>query len=216
MAVANFDELNILESGLYEVPEKSMRSEPYDEYFGDMYLTQEQVDDRVELAETIEEPITVFLLLMLMMREREFDPAIPRDALITELENADVGDVEYRESLADELLDSTLENMDDPWFFSEDRAIFVAENESNTLENKRDFERAKRRGFRRKQWIGIPDRRERDTHRALNNVIIPIDEYFQIGHARGLFPKDVTSVGSTLSSHPEEVVNCRCVCNFLP
>lgn len=220
MALANFDELNVLSTGLFEVPEKSRRAKPYDEYFGDMYLTQEQIDRRIALAEELEDIVGFYLLMMLTETQYGFSYDSSRLAFIEQLEEADIGDDDYRENLADELTDSTEDNLDDTvgalWFFSQDRAMFVAENEANTLENQQDFEDALARGFTRKQWVGIPDHRERRTHRELNDTIIPIEEYFDIGLAKGLFPKDVSSVLSTLPDHPEELINCRCSVSYLP
>ena len=212
MAVASFDELNILDSGLFEVPEEQMRSMPYEQYFGDMYLTEEQIDDRVETAEDLEEPMMIFLLLLLMAKENNYPMQIAGDALVQQLEARDLGDEEYRETLADELVESTMMHSDDPWYYSEDRAFFIAENESNTLENLKDFERAKARGMTRKQWKGIGDSRERKTHLALNDTILPIDELFQIGFGQGRFPKDY----EMLASHPEETISCRCSIIYLP
>lgn len=55
------------------------------------------------------------------------------------------------------------------------------------------------------QWWATRDTRTRHTHRAAHGQTVPVGEYFTVGQARLRFPGDPTS------SHPEEVINCRCV-----
>ena len=219
MAIANFDQLNNLGYQLVpleDVPEESRRSEPYDEYFGDMYQTEEELDNRMNTARQMEEPVrdylTMLLILTLMNEQQNY---IARDEFVQTLSENGIGDEEYRFNLADDLYDSTMRHADDLWYWSEDRVLFISENEANTIEGAKEFALAKMRGMSRKQWKGMGDRRERRTHTELNDVILPIDEYFNIGHARGLYPKDVMSPQSTLPSHPEEVINCRCSVLYL-
>lgn len=215
MLIQNFDKLNSL--GLIEVPDDARRSEPYNQYFGVMELTEEQMDEREECAQQLEEPVRDFLLLSLLgiaLGTPLFIAAA--DELATRIIERDIADAEYARTLADELAESTERNQDDPWYFSDDRAMFIAENESNTIVNNRDFLDAKMRGFKRKQWKGIKDKKQRESHRELNDLIIPIDEYFQIGEAQGLFPKDMMSEETTLPEYPEETVNCRCSIKYLP
>ena len=216
MAVQNFDKLNILDSGLYDIPEEHRRSMPYEEYFGDMYLTGEQVEKRIVLARQFYDPLVLFLLLMIPVLEYGYVQDVARDSLVNQLAMRGIGDEDYRENLASELVLSTLDNPDDPWFLSEDRATWIAENESNTLLNGTEFFEAVERGMTRKQWKGIADKRERKTHRKLNDTILPILEYFSIGNAQGLFAKDTISPLTTLPEHPRELINCRCSTIYLP
>lgn len=215
MALLEFDKLNTL--GLVEIPEERKRSEPYETYFGDMYLTEQQIEDREEVARKMEEPLRNWLLLILIGLATGlvlYEEA--RQELLDSLIAQNIADVEYLETLTREITDSTKRNENDDWFFSEDRVILISENEANTIENARDFLEAKRRGMTRKQWIGIGDKRERDTHFILNDRVIPIDDYFTIGEAKGLHAKDMWSKYTTLPEHPEETVNCRCSVLYLP
>lgn len=215
MALLEFDKLNTL--GLVEIPEERRRSEPYETYFGDMYLTEEQIEDREETARLIEEPIRNFLLLILIGLATGvvlYEEA--KRELLDNLIALNIAEVSYLEMLTADITDSTKRNKDDDWFYSDDRAIFIAENEANTIWNTKEYLSAVERGMTRKQWIGIGDFRERETHLVLNNTVIPIDEYFQIGEAQGLFPKDMDSPYTTLPEHPEETVNCRCSIVYIP
>ena len=215
MALLEFDKLNTI--GLVEIPEERRRSEPYETYFGDMYLTEEQIDDREEVARKIEEPVRNFLLLIMVGLATGlvlYEEA--RRELLDSLISLGIAEVEYLEMLTREITDSTQRHPTDDWYFSEDRVTFIAEEEANTICNDDDFREAKRRGMRRKQWIGMADAKERDTHWMMNDMIIPIDEYFHVGEAQCLFPKDCVSEFTTLPEHPEELIGCRCQIRYLP
>jgi uncharacterized protein with gpF-like domain len=93
--------------------------------------------------------------------------------------------------------------------------MFIAENESNTLLNSKEFIEAKEDGKTHKIWMVYPDNRVRPTHIDVNGAKIPIDSYFYVGDAMMLYPKDVTSELSTGADHPEETVNCRCVVRYI-
>ena len=215
MALMEFDKLNNL--GLIEIPEERKRSEPYESYFGDMYLTEQQVKDRILIARLLEDPIRNWLLLVLVGLTTGI--AVYEEAkaeLLGNLIDLGIAEVEYLEMFVNDITDSTKRNKNNDWYFSEDRVSYIAENEANTIENAKDYATAIQPGMSRKQWIGINDQWERETHRALNNLIIPIDDYFQIGEAQGLFAKDMLSEYTTLPEHPEETVNCRCSVLYLP
>ena len=216
MAVANFDQLNnLVLVPLEDIPEESRRSEPYEEYFDEDFTEQER-EDRIETARKLEEPVRDYLTLLMIMLWLDMDRMDDaRDEFVQSLSEENIGDEDYRVGLADDLYDSTMRNQDDPWFFSEDRVYWVSENESQTVENAKDFALAKARGMTRKQWIGMADKRERKTHLALNDKILPIDALYDIGKAKGLYPKDTMSPMSTLAEHPEEIINCRCRIEYL-
>ena len=210
-----FDRLNLIP--LEETPISERRSEPYSTYFGDMPITREQAEEREEMAKTIEEAVRHYLLLILLsVGTGVVMYEYAEERLRDELRENNIGNEDYRSRYAKELTRSTMANLGTPWFFSEDRAIWNAENEANTVSNHDDFEEARERGFTRKRWMGMNDSRERATHREKNFEIIPIDEYFHVGAAKLLYPKDVFSERSTGASHPEETVNCRCSLVYLP
>lgn len=214
MALLEFDKLNTI--SLIEIPEERKRSEPYETYFGDMYLTEEQIEDRKEVASRMEEPLRDFLLLIMIGLATGvvlYEEA--REELLQNLIAQNIAEVEYLETLTADITDSTRRHPNDDWYFSEDRVIFISENEANTIMNGTEFQEARNRGMTRKQWIGMKDKRERETHVEMNDMILPIDEYFHVGEAQCLYPKDVISPYTTLTEHPEELVNCRCVCKFL-
>ena len=88
--------------------------------------------------------------------------------------------------------------------------MFITENEANTVFNSQEYVEAIYEGRTQKMWVTFADDRVRPTHDEIAIETIPIDDYFQVGDAIMLYPKDVTSELSTGALHPEEVVNCRC------
>ena len=110
--------------------------------------------------------------------------------------------------------DITLDDVE-PYWVSDDRAKFIAENEANTLINTAEYNEAVRDGYTYKVWDVYPDDRVRATHMDVFGTEIPIDEYFDVGEAHMLYPKDVTSLFSTGAEHPEETVNCRCSVRYI-
>jgi hypothetical protein len=62
----------------------------------------------------------------------------------------------------------------------------------------------------KKQWITMGDELVRLTHKAVNLVILPIDEYFIVGAYEMKHPLD-TSRGAGA----EEIAECRCLCMYL-
>lgn len=221
MAVQNFDKLNILQR----------RSLPYDEYFGDMLISESQKDKRKHTALILEDVLSIILeVLFTEITMKMVNKVGIKQEFIYELydaiEDEDFFDDEdqfydYLFTLIDEIVDSTVDNMEKhpndydytgetPYWVSKDRAQFIAENEANTLWNGKEFIEAIKEGKTDKIWMVYPDDNVRPTHIELNGAIIPIDAYFDVGGARMLYPKDTTSELSTGTDFPEEVINCRC------
>ena len=204
---------------------------PYAQYFGEMRITPQQRKRRQEMAMTFEE---IMLLLLTLIRE-QMDVGILTEATIKQEITYQLYDVlsetqyfendeqkeNYITNLIDETYRSTIENLvkypndfdytgEGNYWISNDRAMYIAENEANTVINSAEFVEAKERGCTHKIWDVFPDDRVRMTHLDVYGARIPLDAYFDVGNARLLYPKDVTSEFSTGAEHPEECVNCRC------
>lgn len=96
------------------------------------------------------------------------------------------------------------------YFDSEDRAEFIAEDEANSIEGYEDFLVALMRGFTTKTWNTMQDKRVRDTHVRAEGQTVPIGEFFHVGNAMLMFPRDTVNG----ADYPEELVNCRCWLTF--
>lgn len=192
--------------------EDKLRSMDYETYFGQMEITEEQKERRIDFARKMETKIFDVLSLVLVMFGRYEIVWLDiqqkfRDAYLDVLESYEKEVDEYLKLYIDYmsyvLMESTRDYIDDEYYTSYDRAMFIAENEANSIINYEEDEEAKLAGKTRKQWITMRDRKVRHTHREVNDKIIPIDDYFQVGNSLMRYPKDDN--GSS-----EEIVNCRC------
>ena len=203
--VRGYDELNEL-IGMN-------RSEDYEDYFGVMDLPDAGKEKRIELAERLGDNFLLVLAFLFTMQQYQsinwqtirtrFEGAY-RDAL-TNIITIDEYLNSYIRQFSYDVAESTQNHVDEPYYYSLDRSIVMAENESNTVWNYSDFQSAIQSGYTRKQWIDIRDRRERESHRAIGRTIKPINEPFVVGSSFMDYPKD-TSYGASSS----EIVNCRC------
>lgn len=202
------EELNTL----YTDTEKSMRSMDYEDFFGEMELTDEQKEERIELAKKFEDKFLFILSLVatLAQYEQRVDVSVlytrfqsAYDEVIGEKYGIDDKMRQYIDRKAQELADSTIRNVEDEYFTSYDRARFISENETNAVANYEDGELALLEGKTHKTWITMHDHKVRDTHRQVNGETIPIDEYFEVGGSYMQFPMD-------WDADPRECVNCRC------
>lgn len=216
MATTGFDKLNSLIVTEVDKP----RAMEYDKYFGEMDLTQEQIDERISAARDFEDDFLFILALI----------GVSVDSLTTDYTNVKQmaadrwrGTTEryiqdytfaeqYSQSFANNAVDSTLRNIANPWFMSTDRAMFNAENEANLVLARKDFLKAVENGYTKKTWVDIRDSRERDSHARVGGKTIGIFEFFHVGDALMMYPKD-TMFGNG-AEHPEEVVNCRCTVRY--
>jgi hypothetical protein len=223
--IASFDRLNELNI--------KRRSIPYKQYFGEMELSVRDKERRVKLAEDIED---IMLLFFELLATSSVFVMIDWDYLLTWLtirlqgvaarayvDGDDIFIAMYPTKTASEIIEATRnafgfnmvpeEDTTDPaqvYAMSKDRAMFVAENEANTLYNRSDYVKAKKAGKKYKTWITQKDSRVRKTHREIDNKKIPIDEFFYVGKAEMLYPKDIDNA----AGYPEEYVNCRCTIKY--
>lgn len=89
------------------------------------------------------------------------------------------------------------------FYLSDDRARLLGEEESNTIFNMSDFEKAKLLGYKHKTWLTMRDSRVRKTHVPLDDKTISIDEFFIVGESLMRYPRD--EFGSD-----KETIGCRC------
>lgn len=208
----SFDELNKL---YLEEKGDNLRSMPFDEFFGEMDLSQEQKERRIETAKDIQE-FTLIALASMYLTYLEggyeyLDTSVyMSEAYRSMLDRMGIPLTDYfssahAENVATEIALATMNHSEDPYFYSEDRAMLIAENEANSIWNDSEYEDAIRSGKKTKQWRAIIDRTTRDTHKEVNGVTIPINEPFEVGDSLLQFPHD-----GSLGASDSEIVNCRC------
>lgn len=203
--VRDYDELNNIVG--------MNRSEDFSDYFEVMNLADQDKEKRIVLAEKLEDNFLFVLAYLFAIQQYgsvdweairiRFESAY-RDALEDTIIIDEYLDL-YIRQFAYDMVDSTQSHIDDPYYYSHDRARFAAENESNSSWNYADYQVAIQSGKTKKKWVDVRDKRERETHRQVGGTVKPIDEPFVVGGSLMYFPKD-TSLGAASS----EVINCRC------
>lgn len=204
-----FDELNTVHKPI---------SIPYEKYFGEMDLTKEQKSERISLARKLEDVMLFLFALIAVMQEyekqdMEYAANRAKERILSALNEYMFPDIyleEYVDNLAKSIIDTTVKNQKDEWFLSNDRAMLIAENESNTGFNYDEYRQAVLEGKTRKRWKTEGDSKVRKSHQEVNGATIGIDELFSVGSSLMRYPKDI-SMGAGM----EEVANCRCTIKYL-
>ena len=198
-----FDELNNPKS----------RAIPYEQYFGEMELTEEQKEERIKASKRIEDMMLFLFSLLSVMKEYSYENL---EFVVSQVKNqySDVLSVSmemdeylngYVNDFSEQIVETTQNHMDDEWYLSDDRAMFIAENEANTTFNYLEYKKAIESGKTKKRWITMRDRRVRHTHQLVDGKSIGINDVFLVGDSEMFYPKDTTFGASAL-----EIVNCRC------
>lgn len=191
-----------------------------DDYFDEIEeLTEEEKEKRKKFAYDMENELLFIFALYLTMRDYNY---INEEYIKTQLQSRylelvrkygvdiDFDVSEYIKQFSKDTVDTTLRNEDTPYFTSDDRAVLIAENESQNTFNRQDYIDAIKAGKTRKQWVDIRDKRERETHREVGGTIIPIEDYFLVGNSLLLYPHD-----HSMNPEAKETVNCRCGIRYI-
>lgn len=206
MATLAIDELNTPK-------EYTVRSIPYEKYFGEMELSDKQIKQRIEFAKKFEDGLLAFLTLFTLASAYGQDNGFLRIQLqqmyfeiTTQFLETDKYISNHAEEFADNFIESTNKHISDPWYTSEDRAKFNAENEANDILNYSDFQDAIADGKNVKEWRTLLDNRVRPTHKEVHGKTIPIGDTFEVGGTLLRFPGD----SEFDTSNGEETCGCRC------
>lgn len=200
-----FDELNVLS--------ENRRSEPYEEYFDKMSISDKQKRLRIAFSKQMEEVILFCLSLIETMVENE---EVDQEYIENELSEqyiaiaaiyfiVDDYITDYVRQFSHDVVQSTFDHIKEEYYLSRDRAMFISECEANTSLNYKEFTDAIKFGKKYKTWKDIGDKRERKTHLEVGGTTVPIRELFAVGNSLMLFPKDTSHGASS-----KEIVNCRC------
>lgn len=115
---------------------------------------------------------------------------------------------DYIDRLVEDIIETTNRHPDDPYYLSKDRALLIAQNESNTAYNHADYEIARQNGKQYKVWVTEGDEKVREAHVDVDMVRIPINEMFSVGNDTMRYPHDY------INGSAENLVNCRCICSY--
>ena len=200
-----FDELNTLV--------QNERSMPFEMYFGEMNLPEEEKSERIQMAKELEEVfITTMIWLFTIEQANKIDYEFNRKQIedsyletLRKYASVDRHLETYVKSFSYDVIDSTKKHKNEPYYYSLDRARFMAENEVNTAINHARYIEAVNGGKTMKRWESIIDEATRKDHREINGKYISIGQAFHVGDSWMLFPNDMS-----MNPNPNQVINCRC------
>lgn len=210
MMPLDFDELNELVG--------YGRSMPFNQYFGEMRIAQDERKRRIDIAERFEDGFIEILAWAFYTQQRRslsesevkgrikgvFETALGSD--IKRLEETD----RMIDTLSKDIARTTVKRgKTDPFFVSADRARLISEDSANHFMNYLEFQMASRRGYKWKTWNTILDGRERLTHNLADGQMQEIALPFEVGTSLLMYPHD-GSLGADLN----EIVNCRCSVSY--
>ena len=224
MLPATFDELNRLVG--------MERSLPFGQYFGEMRISDDQKRKRIDLAERLEGEF-LYILSLLFYTYPQINPSVV-DELRERYTNVlyDIGILDPTEvnmgldafgieheaqqrlttmvnDFAMMTVETTMRHREDPYYYSEDRAKYLAEDQSNFIYDTKDHYDAMANGMAFKTWETVGDNRVRETHMEVEGITIPVDEPFYVGGYEMMYPHDVS-----LGAGAEEVCGCRCSMSY--
>lgn len=199
--VTKNDELNIL------------RSVPFKEYFAPMGLSKDEYEKRIAMAEDWDDVLMYILALFDIEDEAKArNEKFMREQLEKELTNMleeqgikmDDYLTDYIGQISEDIARATFDNIDDPYYLSEDRMHFIAEDQANAIRNYLQYLEAT--GSKtRKTWMTMADMKVRKTHNAIDHQTVPIDDVFMVGDSFMRFPKDTSH-----NAEAKEMIGCRC------
>ena len=198
----NIDELNLLF---------------YKKYFEPMALSERQKEKRIKAARIFEDILYSFIMLVSLDPEFGIDQTTKEilleeyaDAVREFIDDPDFVTM-YVALLAAFIEETTIKNMGQEYNTSYQRAMDLAADQANTVCNREEFIEFSIAGYKRKQWITEHDDKVRESHFEVEDVIVPINDFFVVGNAIMRFPHDFEYA----YDHPEETVNCRCSLAYL-
>ena len=191
-------------------------------FYSTMQIPEEDKKKRVDLALELYD---VFLYILFFM-DAEMRTQLDVEKIVEGISEGTVEDIkesltlrledtlrgkpieeDYIPRLVDEVVDTTLRHPEDKYYTSQERALLIAQNESNSVNNYDDFLQAKSKGFTMKQWVTEGDEKVRPEHVLVDGEKIPIDAFFMVGGEQMRYPHDPTA-------SPDNIVNCRCTLKY--
>lgn len=214
--LGNIDELNNYE---YIYSDKEI-DDFLTDYFSVMDISEKQKEKRIQVAKDFRNSLLFLFALIYVAYDYEY---FSFDYIVSQFKNSFTEELakhieidnyveKYINKISNEIVETTYRNIDfeNPTFWtSDERALIVGANESNSMCNYEDFQDAKSQGYTMKKWITEKDNRVRKTHKQVDEVTIPIDDYFVFPDCKGLFPHDTNNLSN------KELANCRCTLEFL-
>ena len=212
--LSKIDELNTYE---YIYSDKEV-DKMLSEYFDVMDISKEQKKKRESIAIQVRESL---LFLFALITTASAYGYLDKDYILQQfrerfasvlLDNTTRNEYidRYFANITQNIVDVTMSNFsgETDYWVSDERAILIAGNEANSIENYNELEDAMEKGYTMKEWRAELDNKTRKDHRIMNGTKIPIEEYFQFDDCEMIAPHDV------VNGTERQNANCRCVCHY--
>ena len=184
-----------------------------DKYFEVMDISETQKEKRKKATWTL---FDVFMLLFIWFDEAKeygventsyFLPRFQNEVQDAVKTIAPIDDylISYIPIMAMAIYEATKAHLNEEYFLSEERAVNLALNESNSIVNHEELRQAIKNGYTMKIWRTELDNRVRPTHIVMEGKKIPINELFVVGNSLMECPHDMTH-----GADASEISNCRC------
>ena len=194
----------------------------YAEYFGVMDLPDEEIEERIELANKFETIFNFILALILADSKNEElqDKHYYTNILYTKYSNVvsayyngKYNDDEYviliTEKHIDSIIEETIINIHTEYYTSVTRSMNISANESNSIADYNQFVSMVEQGYTKKAWKTTIDGKERKIHKDANNQTVNIQEPFIVGGEKLMFPHD-----ESLGASEKNIIHCRCAAKY--
>ena len=182
------------------------------EYFDEMEIPEEDKARRSRLCEQL----TFLLISLFAMTEGNDREYVVEHGVSQYLNILDINGYDSQryadkvQKSIESIVDTTIKNPDTEYFKSDERALLIGETQTNMIGNDDSLMSAIDEGKQWKTWVSFKDNRVRETHKAVDGMTIAINELFPVGEAELMYPCDEERGWN----NPEELVNCRCVCEY--
>lgn len=181
------------------------------EFFDSMEISEEQKERREVVADKLFWVFTALFALVETIQDVEICTWWLEEqltAIVQEYGIYNSYSVLYISKFANDYIKVTFDN-DSEYFVSDDRALLGALNEANAIIGYDELEEAIADGATYKIWVTEKDNKVRETHKAVSGKKVEIDEYFEVGGERLLYPRDEVNCDNLA-----EIANCRCHLTF--
>ena len=186
-------------------------------YFRPMRISQERKEEREDASHTFRDALLFLFALITAYRgygdidweeiETQFRIDFER-AVMMYSRNTPTMQAYVEEKVSDFITTTREQDLDDPYWTSDERATMEAVNEANDVVGYEELQQAVEKGYKYKVWKTEKDNRVRKSHAKMEGKTIPISEYFELDKGKMLYPHDFVNC-------PEETYNCRCAVSFL-
>lgn len=206
MALSRLDEINNLKSAVFR---QRIRN-----YFVPMRLTSAEIDKRTELALLIygftRQMLKAAEQRKLAKEEADLEDylyAMYYDDYIKVLESVGLNHPNLVKTVGN--IVATTVDYNGAYYVSDERAILIAQNESNSVYNYEAEQSAIREGKTLKTWLTMLDERVREDHRPMEKITIGINQLFNVAGYPMSRPMD-----DSHGAPAEEIIGCRCICKY--